>query len=530
MKNNIYTSFDKQKTLFSALLDAGNNFGKQYKIIEDINRQPISYRKIILRSILLSIILKKQTNISEHIGIIFPNTIALSILFFALQFIGRVPAMLNFTSGSFAIKRACQTAQIKTIYTSKTFIKKANLEKLIEELRKKYKIFYIEDIKEKINLKSKILAFFIYLNVDRYYNKKSFSKKSELSAVILFTSGSEGYPKGVVLSHKNLLSNFAQVKQHIEFGASNILFCCLPLYHSFGLNAGFLMPLFGGSKVFLYPTPLDYRIIPKLIYELKATILFGTNTFFKGYASYANSNDFKTLKYIVAGAEKLHKDTISLWREKFNLTILQGYGVTETSPVISVNNLNKNKEGTVGSIMDGMNHYIKVVEGIKKGGHLVVKGPNIMLGYLLHDKPGEIQPPSTEKGPGWYDTGDIAEVDEEGFLTILGRAKRFAKIGGEMVSLTAVEELAALTWPEIKHASISFIDKKNRERIILVTENKKANHLELQKIAKKNQISELTIPKKIITTIEIPILATGKIDYVNLEMLVRSKINGENVK
>ena len=194
MKNNIYTSFDKQKTLFSALLDAGNNFGKQYKIIEDINRQPISYRKIILRSILLSIILKKQTNISEHIGIIFPNTIALSILFFALQFIGRVPAMLNFTSGSFAIKRACQTAQIKTIYTSKTFIKKANLEKLIEELRKKYKIFYIEDIKEKINLKSKILAFFIYLNVDRYYNKKSFSKNSESSAVVLFTSGSEGYP------------------------------------------------------------------------------------------------------------------------------------------------------------------------------------------------------------------------------------------------------------------------------------------------------------------------------------------------
>ena len=193
-------------------------------------------------------------------------------------------------------------------------------------------------------------------------------------------------------------------------------------------------------------------------------------------------------------------------------------------------NLNKNKEGTVGSIMDGMNHYIKVMEGIKKGGHLVVKGPNIMLGYLLHDKPGEIQPPSTEKGLGWYDTGDIAEVDEEGFLTILGRAKRFAKIGGEMVSLTAVEELAALTWPEIKHASISIIDKKNRERIILVTENKKANHLELQKIAKKNQISELTIPKKIITTIEIPILATGKIDYVNLEMLVRSKINGENVK
>ena len=180
--------------------------------------------------------------------------------------------------------------------------------------------------------------------------------------------------------------------------------------------------------------------------------------------------------------------------------------------------------------MDGMNYYIKIAEGIKKGGHLVVNGPNIMLGYLLHDKPGEIQPPSTEKGSGWYDTGDIAEIDEEGFITILGRAKRFAKIGGEMVSLTAVEELAALTWPEIKHASISMVDRKNKERIILVTENKEAGHIELQKIAKKNQISELTIPKKIITSLEIPILATGKIDYVNLEKLVASEINRENIK
>jgi len=530
MENNTYTSFDCKKTLFSALLDASNNFGKQYKIIEDISRKPISYRKIILQSILLGVYLKKQTGMSGYIGIMLPNTIALSVLFFALQFIGRVPAMLNFTSGLFAIKRACQTAKIETICTSKTFIKKAKLENTIDKLEKKYKIFYLEDIKEEIDIKSKIYAFLIYLNINRYYNKKSFAKDSKSAAVVLFTSGSEGHPKGVVLSHRNLLSNFAQVKCHIEFGTSNILFCCLPLYHSFGLNAGFLMPVFGGSKVFLYPTPLDYRIIPELIGKLKATILFGTNTFFKGYAYYANSVDFKTLKYIVAGAEKLHKDTISLWQEKFNLTILQGYGVTETSPVISVNNLNKNKEGTVGCIMDGMNYYIKIVEGIKKGGHLVVNGPNIMLGYLLHDKAGKIQPPSTEKGSGWYDTGDIAEVDEEGFITILGRAKRFAKIGGEMVSLTAVEELAALTWPEIKHASVSIIDNKNKEKIILVTENKEAGNSELQRIAKKNQISELTIPKKIITSLEIPILATGKIDYINLEKLVMSEIKHESIK
>ena len=530
MKNNIYTSFDQQKTLFLALLDASKKYGKHYKIVEDINRKPLSYRKIILHSILLSIYVKKKSNVSEKIGIMLPNTSALAILFFAIQFVGRVPAMLNFSSGAFAIKRACKTAQIKTIYTSKTFIKKANLENLTEELKTKYTILYLEDIKQGITLKSKISAFLIYLNAEKYYKRQNTTITPENAAIVLFTSGSEGHPKGVVLSHKNLLSNYAQVKCHIEFGLSNNLFCCLPLYHSFGLNAGFLMPLFGGTKVFLYPTPLDYRAIPKLVAELKATILFGTNTFFKGYGFYADPKDFSTLKYAVAGAEKLHDDTVSLWLKKFNLEILQGYGVTETSPVISVNDLIKNKIGTVGCIMNEMNYYLEPVEGIKKGGRLIVKGPNIMLGYLLHDKPGEIQPPSTKKGLGWYDTGDIAEVDGDGFITILGRAKRFAKIGGEMISLTAVEELAALTWPEIKHASISYIDKKNRERIVLVTENKKASHQDLQKIAKKNQISELTIPKEIITTIEIPILATGKIDYVNLEILVAKKINNEHIK
>ena len=523
MKNNIYTSFEQNKTLFSALLDACGDHGKQYKIIEDVNRKPLSYKNIILQSILLSIFVRKDSSISENIGIMLPNTNTLPILFFALQFIGRVPAMLNFSSGAFAIRRACETAQIKIIYTSKLFIERAKLDNAIKELNKKYTIYYLEDIKEKISITSKISAFLMQLNVTKYYYKQKINKDPDATAVILFTSGSEGHPKGVALSHRNLLSNYAQVRCHIEFSPSDTIFCCLPLYHSFGLNAGFLMPLFGGAKIFLYPTPLDYRVIPELIFKLKATILFGTNTFFKGYAHYAAANDFKTLKYTVAGAEKLHKDTIKLWQEKFNIKILQGYGVTETSPVISVNDLKRNKEGTVGRIMEDMNYYIKSIEGIKKGGRLVVKGPNIMLGYLLHNSPGVLQPPSTERGSGWYDTGDIADIDKEGFITILGRAKRFAKIGGEMVSLSAAEELAALTWPQTKNACISIIDENERERIILVTENKNANLKELQKIAKENHISKLIIPKKIITTLAIPILATGKIDYIGLTKLVDSE-------
>jgi acyl-[acyl-carrier-protein]-phospholipid O-acyltransferase / long-chain-fatty-acid--[acyl-carrier-protein] ligase len=532
MFNLSYSSFNQRTTLYTALIEASNRYGKKTEIIEDFNREPTNYKQIILRSILLSSLIKKQTRADEHIGVLLPNVITLPILFFALQFIGRIPAMLNFSSGALAIKRACETAQIKTIYTSRRFIANAKLENLADELEQNYTVVYLEDFKQEIGLASKLSALIKSKNPARHYAKQNLNTNPDAAAVILFTSGSEGHPKGVVLSHSNLLANFAQVRCHINFKATDIVFSCLPLFHSFGLNGGFLMPLFGGGKIFLYPTPLHYRIIPELIYELGATILFGTNTFFKGYARYAHAYDFNSLEYVVAGAEKLHDDTMQLWLNKFGLRILQGYGVTETSPVISVNNLMLNKPGTVGRIMSDMEYYIKPAEGIDRGGHLVVKGPNVMQGYLLHNKPGELQPPSTERGAGWYDTGDIADIDDEGFITILGRAKRFAKIGGEMVSLSAVEELATLAWPmpntrvisHVKYAAIAVYDERKGEKIILVTDNKKAERKQLQIAAKNNHISELAIPKRVMIIDKIPLLSTGKIDYMGLSKRVESDL------
>jgi len=522
MYNMIYSSFNQRTTLYSALIDASNRFGKNQKIIEDFNFESLSYKQIILRSILLSSLIKKQTKAGEYIGVLLPNVNALPLLFFALQFIGRIPAMLNFSSGAFAIKQACEMAQIKIIYTSRRFIAKAKLEKLADDLEQHYTVVYLEDFKQDIGLANKLSALFKSLNPEKHYVRQNLNTNPDATAVVLFTSGSEGHPKGVVLSHSNLLANYTQVRCHINFNPSDIVFSCLPLFHSFGLNAGFLMPLYGGGKIFLYPTPLHYRIIPELIYELRATILFGTNTFFKGYARYANPFDFQSLRFVVAGAEKLHEDTMQLWMNEFGHRILQGYGVTETSPVISVNNLMLNKPGTVGRMMSGMEYYIKPVEGIERGGKLVVRGPNVMRGYLLYDKPGELQPPSTERGTGWYDTGDIVDIDDEGFITILGRAKRFAKIAGEMVSLSAVEELAILTWPKINHAAVAVYDERKGEKIILVTENKKAERKQLREVARSNQIGELTIPRKIMVVEKIPVLGTGKTDYISQSKLVES--------
>jgi acyl-[acyl-carrier-protein]-phospholipid O-acyltransferase / long-chain-fatty-acid--[acyl-carrier-protein] ligase len=517
-----YFSFNQRNTLYSSMIEASDCFGKKHEIIEDINKTKLNYQQLILRSILLSRLIKKQTKAGEHIGVLMPNVCAMPVLFFALQFIGRIPAMLNFTTGALAVNRACETAQINTIYTSRGFIEAAKLEKLIDDLAKNYTVIYLEDLKQEIRLTTKLAAFFMSRKPAKYYAKQNLNKNPDAAAVILFTSGSEGHPKGVVLSHRNLLANYTQVRCHIYFNPSELVFSCLPLFHSFGLNAGFLMPLFGGAKIFFYPTPLHYRLIPELIYELGATIFFGTNTFFKGYARYAHPYDFNSLKVAVAGAEKLHDDTARLWANKYGIRIMQGYGVTEASPVIAVNNLMLNKARTVGRVIPDMEYYIKPVEGIERGGHLVVKGPNVMQGYLFHDKPGKIHPPSTERGAGWYDTGDIAEIDEEGFITILGRAKRFAKIGGEMISLSAAEELAALTWPDINHAVVAIYDERKGEKIILITEYKKAERKPLQEVARKKHIGELIVPKQIIIVDKIPVLGSGKTDYISLAKLAES--------
>lgn len=518
MNRLTYSSFNYRTTVFDALIHASERYGKHSSILEDINREPVSYKTLITRAMILGDHISKTTQYGEHVGILMPNVCGTVITFMALQYIGRVPAMLNFTVGQQVLLQACDTGQIKTIFTSRKFIEDAGLQKLASLLNEKLNLVYLEDIPQQITAYNKFIGAFHAARARKHYRNIAGKLDPDKPALILFTSGSEGIPKGVALSHSNLLSNNAQVSCHIDFQPRDVLFSCLPLFHSFGLNAGCLMPLFGGSKVFLYPTPLHYRIIPELIYELGATILFGSNTFFKGYAKYAHPYDFYSLRYVVAGAEKLHEDTQRLWMEKFGIRILQGYGVTESSPVISVNTPMVNKIGTVGRPMTDIECYLEPVDGIEEGGRLVIRGPNIMLGYLLSGS-SVIKPPSTDRGTGWYDTGDIAKIDNEGFITILGRAKRFAKIGGEMVSLTAVEEMALKTWPGYNHAAVNLTDEKKGEKIVLITDNKDATRKDIQDYARNNRIGELYIPKKVVLADELPLLGTGKVDYKALTEL-----------
>ncbi|CEG58715.1 AMP-binding protein [Legionella fallonii] len=511
------TGFQPQ-TLFTALLQGVRKGIAHRATIEDANPTLLTYRQFLIRCFVLGRQIKNQTKQGEYVGVMMPTSIAGMVTFFALQAYKRIPAMLNFSTGFHNLFSACSVAGIKIIYTSRQFIAIAQLESLIDELQSAgLKIVFLEDLKNSIHLRHRcsglIKAMFPHLTY------KCLGKKSspEQVALILFTSGSEGTPKGVALSHINLLANCHQMISRVDFTAKDVFFNCLPIFHTFGLTAGSIIPLITGTKCFFYPSPLHYKIIPGCVRKSGATIMFGTDTFLMGYARAAEKHDFSKIRYIFAGAEKVKPETLKYWREMFGVSIYEGYGATEASPVISLNCPLASIPGTVGMVLPTIASRIDPVEGIAEGGRLVLHGPNIMLGYLNPDAPWIINAPCG----GWHDTGDIVTMTTDGFITIAGRAKRFAKIAGEMVSLSVVEGIAASVWPEILHAAvIGKSSAKGGEQILLFSEAAHADKASFIKKIKEEGYSELFIPHLIYSGSTIPVLSSGKIDYVMLDKLL----------
>ncbi len=514
----MFASLDWKHSVFDSLIAMYNVHGKRV-IAGDIQQEKISYADIVMRSFILGDLMAKNTQKGEYVGILLPTMINSMICFFGLQAFGRIPAMLNFSIGSRRLKATCVLANVKTVYTSHAFIAQAKMEELIEALLElNIKMIYLEDYRKTMTGFDKIKGFL------RGYFSRWFVLHEKINskdpAVILFTSGSEGLPKGVVLSHRNLLANTAQMSTRINFATNDFLFNALPIFHCFGLTAGMLLPIMHGFSVFFYPSPLHYRLIPEWVGKTKATIFLATDTFLKGYAHYANLENFDTVRCVFAGAEKVKEETIKKWEGSLNTFIFEGYGVTEAAPVIAVNNAQQRKIGSVGCLMPKIQYRLEAFENLdlKQGGRLWISGPNVMLGYLQADNPNVIVPLTD----GWYDTGDIASVDEEGYLTLLGRARRFAKIGGEMVSFSVVENAIATLWPQHLHAVLSVVDDKKGEQLVLLTDCPEAKREALVHCMNTHGYSELFIPKKIQVLSEIPVLGTGKIDYAALEKYVEN--------
>lgn len=512
MTELMYETSDQEQSLVERLLEARHIHGGSHVVVEDINRTPLNYNSLITRSVVLGHKLMKQCGAEEHVGVLLPGTLAAVATFWGLQFNGRVPAMLNYTIGASGMISACETARLNTVITSRRFVEQARLEDAVTTLGEQVELVYLEDVAAQIGLVDKVYGF-IKSRIDGWL-RHGLPDDNNKPAVILFTSGSEGTPKGVVLSHRNLLANIQQLTSRIDFSAQDVALNALPLFHSFGLTAGMILPVTSGVRVFFYPSPLHYRVVPEVAYGINATLLFGTNTFLSGYARFADPYDFYSLRYVFAGAEKLQDDVRRTWQDKFGVRIFEGYGATETSPVIAGNTPLANRPGTVGRIMPGMEYRLVDVPGLIEGKRLHVRGSNIMLGYLLHDNPGKLVPPETELGEGWYDTGDIVTVDEDGFIRICGRAKRFAKVASEMVSLTSVEVMASKAWPDGMHAAIAVPDERKGEQVILLTTTESADRSALLQQAKNDGIGEICVPRKIRCVSKIPVLGTGKIDYV----------------
>ena len=501
-----------RRSLFDALLDASHRYGPNKPILEDQERNPISYIELIRAAFALGRKLAEVTERGERVGVLLPSSAAAVVTFFALHAFGRVPAMLNFTAGLRNLRAGAKLAGMKRVLTSHRFIEQGKLHDVVDALEGTCAVTYLEEVRKTIGLRDKLYA----LAASAFPSRFRTETGPDDPAVVLFTSGSFGAPRGVVLTQANVLANVEQIAAHIDLDPDWVMFNPLPVFHCFGLTGGVFLPLLTGMKAFEYPSPLHVKLIPPLLKDAKASIVLATDTFLNQYARAAESDEFGSVQFIVCGAEKVRDETHALITERFGpIPVLEGYGATEASPVIAVNKPEDNRPGTVGGLLPGIETRIDPVEGITRGGRLFVRGPNIMAGYL--NDAGQLEPPVD----GWHDTGDVVEMTADQWITILGRVKRFAKIGGEMVSLSAAEGLAASLWPHARHAVIATPDPRKGERLILVTDQPDADVSRLVAHAQRLGASELSAPRKIIKVAEIPVLGTGKTDYVAIQRMVQ---------
>lgn len=508
-------------TLYTALVAAMRRHGRRTPgQWEDMKPGLYSYGDLLKMTLALGRLAGKLTQRGEHVGVLMPNMATTLGLMIGLSASGRVPCMLNYTAGADGMKAACHTAGVRHVITSRLFLKKAGLEEQAACLAGA-DLIYLEDLRAQFTLADKLWL----MGYALWFPERALPPGDpEAPAVVLFTSGSEGRPKGVVLSHRALLANVAQAMSLYAFARRDVIFNCLPLFHSLGLTAGALLPMVSGARLVLYPSPLHFKEIPRLIRDKQATILFGTSTFFHHYARSASPEDLRSLKFVVAGAEKLSPFVYQTWRECFGIEIVEGYGVTEMAPVLACNLPGQYHPGTVGRLLPGVEARLVPVHGIEKGGELHVRGPNLMSGYYRYDHPARLEPPASEVGPGWYATGDVVEIDPDGYLTIQGRLKRFAKVAGEMVSLEVSEAIARSVSGEAAHAAICVADEGRGEAIILFTTDPGLSRDRLAVAAQGLGYPERALPRRIEVVEELPLLGSGKVDYQRLKRLVPTPV------
>jgi len=494
----------------------------------DSTGHQLTYGRALVASLLLSRWIRRHCSSESKVGLLLPSSVGGALVNIAALLAGKVPVNLNFTTGPAAITTAIGQCEIRTLLTSRQFLAKAKLEE-IEGM------VFLEEVLPQITLWQKatvsLSAFVLPSRVLRFWYANEPTRPHSLAAVV-FSSGSTGIPKGVMLSHHNVLSNVEGIEQVFWFTGTDRMMGVLPFFHSFGLTGTLWFPLLAGIGVVYHTNPLDAKTIGEMVSRYRATILVSAPTFTAAYLRRCTTEEFATLRYIIVGSEKLPESLAERFKEKFHLDLLEGYGCTEMAPIISVNIPNVAdgdvrqtglKMGTVGHPIPGV--IAKVVDldtgetlPTNTEGMLLVKGPNRMMGYL-----GQPERTAEVLRNGWYVTGDISSIDKDGFIRITDRLVRFSKIGGEMVSHLKIEERISEMTDGFPCTVTSIPDEKKGERLVAFYSYKNFVPGELWNRLRRSDLPKLWIPKRddLICIETIPTLATGKTDLRQIRIMAR---------
>ncbi len=532
-------------SLAHAFVDTAKNEPSEWAITASDDK-PINRRRLLTGTILFRKYIKPTEG--QNIGLLLPTTPAGAIANMASLMAGKTLVNLNYTASIESLLSAIDQAEIKTILTSTQFVTKLEARNLdVKPLFENVKVIYLEDLRDDISSLARIMTLLKVVIFPAWLIKSLYCSKqdSDATAAILFSSGSEGAPKGVMLSHRNFMSNLKQIADVLNIRDDDTIMASLPLFHAFGLTVTCFMPLIEGVPVVCHPDPTDAVAIGKAVARYKATVMCATATFLRLYSRNKRLLPimFDSLRLVVAGAEKLPQSTRELFENRFRKELLEGYGCTETTPVASCNipdyldtqywTIQKgNKQGTVGLALPGTTFRIvdpQTMETLPTGeaGLILIGGSQIMKGYL--NAPEKTAAAIAEiDGIRWYKTGDKGELDADGFLTIVDRYSRFAKLAGEMVSLGELEQRVrdVLEMPELPLLATNLPDEKKGEKVILLIEGEH-DVAKVRKKLIKSTMPALMLPAKIFAVETVPILGSGKSDFSSGKALAIQMLEGE---
>ncbi len=501
--------------LHEAFIRTAKRHEKKVAVIDRATNQRVTYRAVLLRALILA---EKLSGCDEgFIGIMVPNTAACVYATLAVLVSGRTPVMINYSTGA---ADNCREAQRRlafhTILTSRALLERLRCPKLSG-------MVCLEDLAGQVSALDKLRgAMRVSSSADRIVGRLRRGSEEDY-AVVLFTSGSEKDPKAVPLTHRNIWANLQAMAEVLDFGADDVMLTNLPLFHVFGLTVNLWLPLERGMTIVTCPNPLEFRAVCHAIRDEGITVMVGTPTFLAGYLQRSEPGEFRTVRLTITGADKCPEWLRRAYWEKHRIILLEGYGTTETSPVISVNTPQHNRPGSVGKALPNvevrLEHYDSGDQcAVNQIGKVLVKGPSVMNGYF-----DDFEATSLHIRHGWYDTGDMGYMDSDGYLWHVGRLRRFLKIGGEMVSLVRVEDvLEKLLPPDCSCCVVEVPDARRGARIVAAVTAQVDERAVVAQMA--DSLPKIAIPKQFVVLPALPEMGSGKLDFRRITEMVRDLV------